>query len=374
MKSYCLLVVFFLPLLIGAQDVIERDYFPNARAKNSAIAAARYAEEGYYYTKFTTYLQAVDSSRMFADTALFFLKRSQMLSDTSLRYVPKTNLPAIKYLKTGREKVLVADSVIRGFYPMVEIESHNYFGNEAALHLSKAVMEFFNASLLIKSDHTDKVDDYEVLPFDDEIVRLEADEASFQHAANTFEMEIALYENMYAQLQEESRKATREKVKKSIADSMEKVELQLERSINRLEDVSFRIEEIRELLHEKYLEDVKNVKAPEYISQFEKTGGGDISMDEEVPEGLVYKIQLGYYPEEVDKENFRGLFPVSGETVKEGLARFYAGLFFSYADASRGNKYIRENIIPNAFVVPFHNGEKISMSRAVELERQRDRE
>lgn len=374
MKSLILLAIVALPLLSAGQDVIERDYFPNARAKNAAIAAARYAEEGYYYTKFTTYLQAVDSSRMFADTALFFVKRSLMLSDTSLHYVPKANLPAIDYLEAGREKVVVADSVIRGFYPMIEIESHHYFGNEASLHLSKAVMEFFNASLLIKSQNTDKVDDYKVLPFEDEIVRLEADEASFLHAANAFEEEIALYEDMYGELENEAKRSTKSGVKKSIKTTMEQVELQLERSINRLEDVSFRIEEIRELLDEKYLEDVKNVKAPEYISQFEKSGGGDISMDEDVPEGLVYKIQLGYYPEDVDKENFRGLFPVSGETVKEGMARFYAGLFFSYADASRGNEYIREKIIPNAFIVPFHNGEKISMSRAVELERQRDRE
>jgi len=376
MKS--LLLTLLGLMLIGStvwsQDVIERDYFPNARAKNAAIAAARYAEEGYYYIKFTTYLNAVDSSRLFADTALFFMKRSLMLSDTSLLYVPKTNYPAIDFLDSGQEKVQVADSVIRGFYPMIDIDSHHYFGTESSLHLSKAVMDFFNASLLIKSDNTAKVEDYKVLPFDDEIIRLEADEASFQHAANSFEEEIAIYEEMYAELEEQKGIAPNKSVSESIQSSMKEVNIQLERSVSRLEDISVRIEEIRELLDSKYLEDVKNVEAPQYMSQFEKTGGGEISMDEEVPEGLVYKIQLGYYPENVDKDNFKGLFPVSGETVKEGLARFYAGLFFSYADASVGNEYIRDNIIPNAFIVPFYNGQKISLSRAVEIERLRNRE
>jgi len=97
-------------------------------------------------------------------------------------------------------------------------------------------------------------------------------------------------------------------------------------------------------------------------------------MNEEIPDGLVYKIQLGYYPEDVDKDNFVGLFPVSGETVKDGLARFYAGLFFSYEEASQGNTYVRENAIPNSFVVPFYNGQKISMSRAVAIEQQRGAE
>jgi hypothetical protein len=94
-------------------------------------------------------------------------------------------------------------------------------------------------------------------------------------------------------------------------------------------------------------------------------------MNEEVPDGLVYKIQLGYYPENEDINNFHGLFPITGETVRDELARFYAGLFFSYAAASAGNKYVRQNAIANAFIVPFHNGEKISVSRAIEIERSR---
>jgi hypothetical protein len=359
---------------VFGQDVIERDYFPNARAKNAAIAAARYAEEGYYYTKFTAYITTIDSSRLFADTALFFLKRALMLSDTSFHYVPKTNYPAVDFLRSGQANVFVADSVIHGFYPMIEVKSHRYFGNEASLHLSKAVMDFFNASLLIKSGNTDKVDDYEVLPFEDEIVRLEADEASFQHAANAYEEEIADYEAMYAKMEAELNQISDPEEARSLEKTKAELKVRLDRSVDRLEDLSHRIEEIRELLNSKYLRDVKDVKAPEYISQFERSGGGAISMNEEIPEGLVYKIQLGYYPEDVDRENFRGLFPVTGETVKKGLARFYAGLFFSYADASVGNDYIRENVIPNAFVVPFFNGNKISMSRAVEIERQRDRE
>jgi len=88
--------LFFILLLsistVRGQDLIERSYFDNAKAKNAAIAAARYAEESYYYTKFTTFLGSVDSSRVFADTALFFMKRSLMLSDTSIFHAPKSNL------------------------------------------------------------------------------------------------------------------------------------------------------------------------------------------------------------------------------------------------------------------------------------------
>ncbi len=378
MRSLCLTVFFSAMMgLLNGQDLIERNYFDNAKAKNAAIAAARYAEEGYYYTKFTTFINSVDSSRLFADTALFFMKRSLMLSDTSLFHTPKTNLRALNLLYQGKEKLVIADSVMREFYPMVDISSHQYFGKESSIHLSNAVMDLFNASLLLKSEAPKKIPEipnYEVLPYKDELVRLEADEASFQQAANSYEEEIALYEDMYKELESEAARATKAAIVNSIEASMKQVEAQLNNAVSGLEDASFRIEEIRELLDRKYLDDVEGVEEPEYMSQFEKAEEGEVVMNEDVPDGLVYKIQLGYYPEDVDKNNFAGLFPVSGETVKDGLARFYAGLFFSYEKASEVNAYDRENAIPNSFDVPFYNGQKISMSRAVAIEQQRGSE
>lgn len=374
--SFTLFFSVFIGLLNG-QDLIERNYFDNAKAKNAAIAAARYAEEGYYYTKFTTFINSVDSSRLFADTALFFMKRSLMLSDTSIFHASKKNLRALNLLHEGKSMLLIADSVMREFYPMVDISSHQYFGKESSLHLSNAVMDLFNASLLLKSDsgeESPKVPDYDVLPFKDELVRLEADEASFQQAANLYEDEIAFYEEMYQELESEAARATKEAIVNSIETSMKQVEAQLNLAVSDLEDASFRIEEIRELLDQKYLDDVADVEESEYTSQFEKAEEGDVVMNEDIPDGLVYKIQLGYYPEDVDKNNFSGLFPVSGETVKDGLARYYAGLFFSYEKASEGNAFVREKAIPNSFVVPFYNGQKISMSRAVAIEQQRGSE
>ncbi|MEM9052223.1 MAG: hypothetical protein AAGC47_09250, partial [Bacteroidota bacterium] len=298
MRSFFLVLLFgFSATLLSGQDLIERNYFDNAKAKNAAIAAARYAEESYYYTKFTTFLNSVDSSRIFADTALFFMKRSLMLTDTSLFHAPKTNLRALNLLYEGKGKLLMADSVMREFYPMIEISSHNYFGNETSLHLSNAVMDIFNASLLLKSQppkEITKIENYEVLPYEDELVRLEADEASFQQAANSYEEEIALYEDMHKELKKQAKRAKKNDISSSIETSMTQVKAQIDKAVSGLEDASFRIQEIRELLASKYLEDVADVEEPQYLSQFEKAKEGEVIMDEEVPEGLVYKIQLGY--------------------------------------------------------------------------------
>jgi len=361
--------------LFAQEDIIERDYFPNARAKNAAIAAARYAQEGYYYTKFTTYINALDSSRMFADTALFFVKRSLMLADTSLSYAPKINYPAIDFLNSGRERTNAADQIIRDYYPMVDVGSHHILGRDAALNLSNSVMDFYNASLLLHAEPESGAEEeerYEVMPYAAEIVRLEIDETAFQIASNAYEQEIEDLEKLSTSLQTKIMNATDQKSRYTLRQNLDKVDKLLEQSTSRLKDASHRIEEIRQLLNKKHLDDVRNLEEPEHLSFFETSGTqSKIDMDAEVPDGLVYKIQLGYYPSDVDIENFHGLFPISGETVRKDLARLYAGLFYSYKEAAMGNDYIRNNVIANAFIVPFRNGEKISISTAVEIERQR---
>lgn len=376
-----LLVLSILFLILTAslfaqnEDVIERDYFPNARAKNSAIAAARYAQEGYYYTKFTTYINALDSSRMFADTALFFVKRSLMLADTALIHSPAINYPAIDFLNSGRDRTKESDRIIRDYYPMVDVKSHHAFGRDAALNLSNAVMDFYNASLLLHSEPesgTEEEGRYAVMPYAAEVIRLEIDETAFQIASNALEQEIGDLEILSSSIQTRINNSTDQRSRFALRQNLDKVDRLLTESTSRLQDTSHRIQEIRQLLNKKHLDDVKYLEEPEHLSYFETSGTQNtIEMDKQVPDGLVYKIQLGYYPSDVDIENFHGLFPISGETVRKDLARFYAGLFYSFKDAAVGNAYIRNNVIANAFVVPFQNGEKISISTAVEIERQR---
>lgn len=373
-----LLILFWTGMLTPAlaqRDVIERDYFPGARAKNASIAAARYAQEGYFYTRYTTYVSAVDSSRMFADTALFFVKRSLMLGDTAIQYADPANYPAVDFLNSGIKKTRAADGVIRDYYPMSEIKSHHAFGRDAALNLSNAVMDFYNASLLLDAEKEapdSEEERYAVLPYMAEVTRLEADETAFQQASNAFESEIAGLEKLQAGIAAKLSRTQDPALRASLMKKQHLVSQQIAQNTERLEDLSGQLGEIRQILRKKHLDDVKEVAEPDHLPHFETASKKkEVEMDKEVPDGLVYKIQLGYYPRNVDVENFHGLFPISGETVTDKLARFYAGMFYSYKDAVVGNDYVKSHAIANAFVVPFYNGEKISISTAVDMERSR---
>ncbi len=376
-RFFLLQLLVFISLAGSAQDVIERSYFPNAQARNAAIAAARYAEEAYYYTRFTTFVNSVDSSRVFADTALFFVKRSLMLCDTSLLHAPVSNTAAIDYLLSGKNRTHTADSIIRGFYPMVELSSHHYFGREAAYHLSNSVMDHFSASLLLKPEDESEgadLEEYAVLPFDDEVLRLEADETAFQYFVNQHEEELQMLGHLKNDLQAELGKADSQKARAQIRSWLDEVDQQMAESTSNLEDASMRIQDIRFLLDKKYLKDLADIEGPEHLAQFETdspSNDSNVLINEDLPDGLAYKIQLGYYPNDLDINHFKGLYPISRESVKDNLSRFYAGLFFTYSDASKGLQYVRNNAIANSFIVPFLDGKKIGMSRAVEIEKQR---
>jgi hypothetical protein len=186
-------------------------------------------------------------------------------------------------------------------------------------------------------------------------------------------VQIARLEKLSSEITAEIAVTSDQKTRSHLRTWYDDVQKELNYSSNSLLDASSRIMEIRFLLDRKYLDEVKDVAEPDHLSKFEvkTTPAKEIVMNEVVPDGLVYKIQLGYYPTNVDINNFHGLFPISGETVKGDLARYFAGMFFTYSEASKGNEYVRKNAIANAFVVPFHNGKKISVSRAVEIEKAR---
>jgi len=94
-----------------------------------------------------------------------------------------------------------------------------------------------------------------------------------------------------------------------------------------------------------------------------------IPIDQTMPDGIVYRIQLGAFSKPVDPVMFHGLKPIVGEQVPaSGLIRYYAGTFYSIVSAEKALQKVKETGINEAFIVSFFNGKRISLIRARELE------
>ncbi len=92
--------------------------------------------------------------------------------------------------------------------------------------------------------------------------------------------------------------------------------------------------------------------------------------DIKLPEGIIYRIQLGAYSKPVRYDYFKGMQPISEEIgVKDKIIKYYVGLFNRYILADSSLKKITEYGFKEAFIVAYYNGNKIPVNRAKELEK-----
>lgn len=83
-----------------------------------------------------------------------------------------------------------------------------------------------------------------------------------------------------------------------------------------------------------------------------------------LPEGLVFKVQIGAFRNPIPQDHFRGFAPISAEDAGNGITRYTAGLFKSFNMANEAKNAIRTIGYPDAFVVAFLNGKRININEA----------
>lgn len=86
-----------------------------------------------------------------------------------------------------------------------------------------------------------------------------------------------------------------------------------------------------------------------------------------LPEGLVYRVQLGAFSKDIPQNTFGGLSPVSREDVGSAT-KFYVGYFKSVSDARKALDQVKDYGYPDAFIVSYYQNKKITIQEAREIE------
>jgi|GEM_PF-1017586 len=84
-----------------------------------------------------------------------------------------------------------------------------------------------------------------------------------------------------------------------------------------------------------------------------------IPIDPELPDGVIFKVQVGAFRNSIPQNLFGGFAPVSGEKLNNGVTRYTAGLFIQFNNAESAKEQIRKMGYPDAFVVAYKNGKRI---------------
>jgi len=94
------------------------------------------------------------------------------------------------------------------------------------------------------------------------------------------------------------------------------------------------------------------------------TASSEIPMDPTLPEGLVFKVQIGAFRKPLPASTFNNLQPLSGETSRPGWIRYCLGLFRTFEPANLLKKEVRTMGYKDAFVVAYYNGKRIPLYEA----------
>lgn len=90
-----------------------------------------------------------------------------------------------------------------------------------------------------------------------------------------------------------------------------------------------------------------------------------IPLDAPLPDGLVYKVQIGAFKNPIPQNLFKGLNPITAESTPLGLKRYTAGLFRKFENAYNAKLQVNELGYKDAFIVAFFNGKRIQLSEAM---------
>jgi hypothetical protein len=88
-----------------------------------------------------------------------------------------------------------------------------------------------------------------------------------------------------------------------------------------------------------------------------------------MPPGIVYKIQIGVYQKIPSKTFFKGIRPLTAETIPSSQnLRFLAGMFSSYEDVLFAVDTVHKLGFKDAFIISYQDQKKIPVKEARKLE------
>jgi epidermal growth factor receptor substrate 15 len=91
-----------------------------------------------------------------------------------------------------------------------------------------------------------------------------------------------------------------------------------------------------------------------------------IPVDEKLPEGLIFRVQIGAFKNPIPQDQFAGLAPIGAESTNFGFIRYQVGMFTDYQKANAVRNDLRKLKYNDAFVVVYRNGKRISLTEALD--------
>ena len=127
---------------------------------------------------------------------------------------------------------------------------------------------------------------------------------------------------------------------------------------------------IKKAINDQIVINIKIDKEPEFeiLDSIYYNENNPIPENLEIPDGVIYMVQLGVYSKPLKYSAFNGMRPITCEILDNKKYKYYAGKFTLSKTAFDNLKTIKSKGYKQAFIVPFYNGTKTTLNRAKLLE------
>lgn len=345
---FCTVIVFFLPPSAKAQFISLADY--ENKAQGYAILSAQYSKLAYIHAK---KMSLSDTAKTHADTGRISSLIALEFADSAIYYSNKlVSKKAIVLMKKSMQYQQKAMTFFKNY-----LSTHTVNNNELVFSLSHAINDAYHASLMFEGLISQELNPQR------QITRIETDEHSFMTIKELYNKRLT---DVNSEIKELQKQELQKKGKELdiVKQTIEELKKEQKTLTEKIKTSSNKLLNIQNELSEKMLQivaaDIFTTKKTGFYS--DKV---PIPINPEMPQGLVYRIQIGFFRNELPEKHFDGIFPLATEKIDNVYFRYIAGSFPDYSSAKEALEQIHSKGYSDAFIIAYLNGKKITISEAL---------
>ena len=362
-KILILFSFYFCSCSLFAQKIDINTY--KNKAQGYAILSAQYSNDAYFFSRQNYFLTAVNNIKENCDSAIYFTQIALNYTDSAYSVAHDSCVFAKNLMldaKAYQQKALQRFKQIIGTNDQNVIHELSL---EAMYATGNAVTDAYRASLEL--DWKEKEIDVPIEKKRD-ATRLESDEITFTTIKDLYGKRLDEIKKELLLLEVEKNKSTGLQ-KQEVSNVISQLKAEQKELLLKSKNSDDKLIQVKNDLSEEMLQIVnKDIFTTEKKDFY--NANVPIPTNAEIPKGLVYKVQIGFFKHQLPSKHFDGVFPISSAKVDNNYYKYMAGNFNNYADAKEAKITLIKKGYADAFIVSFIDGVKVPISEALKKEKE----
>ena len=313
------------------------------------------------------------------DSAIIYIEQAINAIDSAITLASDSELMALDYSNIAKKFAKRSYKLLNKYSQTTDAGIQYDLAKQATFYAANAVTDAYHASFYFKNckqkeEKKDSVPQPVANAVTKQPTKLDIDQTLFalldEHLHQKTEEDKKEILKLTEELKTTKDPVKAEKIKEEIK-KLEKEEAQLEQKDK---TAKVKLDSINAQIDKRDKSKSATVKPDETIFSKSMKRPADewdkeIQLDAELPMGLVYQVQIGYYKKLNVAEIFRGLTPIMGKTMPNGGITYSIGMFEKLVDAQQAKAYVKSIGLTDAFVVASYDRKKITIPEATKLEK-----